>query len=213
MNGAPTRAAATAELPRPRNGSTTSPRRLEAVQAQALLGQARREGGRVRPLAIAALDGLVGDEPGVAAAARASRRRRPAPDVGTVLIRHADRAAVQRRRGRRREVEHELVAVVEEPRAVDGLVVADGQVAFEAGAGAGQVAIDRDRLHPVDDVLEAQVLARLLRDVERGPGVGWLAADVQEQRALGGQRAAAARSQSLVQRKYSSRGCPSSKLR
>src|SRR5678816_4581702 len=43
------------------------PRALEPMQAQAHLGQLRRERRRVRPILLAALDGLVGDKPGIAA--------------------------------------------------------------------------------------------------------------------------------------------------
>ena len=54
----------------------------------------------------------------------------------------------------RREVEDELVAVVQEAVAVDRLVVADRQIAGQAGGGAGRRPIDGDRLDPVDDVLQ-----------------------------------------------------------
>ena len=72
----------------------------QAVQAQALLRQPRREGRRMRPIAIAPLDRLVGNEPGVAAAADALGRAAPAADVRLILIGHAERQPVER--GRRR---------------------------------------------------------------------------------------------------------------
>ena len=50
------------------------PQPLEAVQPEAHLRQLRRERRRMRPILLAALDGLVGDEPGVAAAAHARTR-------------------------------------------------------------------------------------------------------------------------------------------
>ena len=67
-----------------------------------------------------------------------SAARSPAGDVRLVLIGHAEREPIEPGLAVRREVEHELVAVVQEPVAVDRLVVADGQVAREAGGGAGR---------------------------------------------------------------------------
>ena len=99
-----------------------------------------------------------------------------------VLVAHADRPAVERRPPVVRELEHELVAVVDEAGAVDRLVVADREVAVERGAGAGRVPIDGDRLDPVDGVLEGQVAARGLGHVQRRPGIGGLGADIEEER-------------------------------
>ncbi len=86
------------------------------------------------------------------------------------------------------EVEDVLVTVVDEARAVDGLVMAHRQIAVERGA-AGGVAIDGDRLDPVDGVLQREHPARHPGDVEPGPGIGWLRADVKEERAVRGQDA------------------------
>ena len=158
------------------------PRARQAVQPDAVLGHARREGRRVRAVLVAVLDRFVGDEPGVAAAAAGVGAAGPARHVRRVLVLDADRAAVERRAPARREVEDELLAVVDEPLAVDRLVVADVQVAGQTGARAGRVLVDRDRLDPVDGVLELQVLARRLGHVQRRPGVGRLGADVQEER-------------------------------
>ena len=79
----------------------------------------------------------------------------------------------------------ELVAVVDEAIAVDRLVVPDIHVAIEPRRCAGGVAIDRDRLDPVDRVLELQVMAGGLGDLERGPRVGRLRAHIEEQRSGG----------------------------
>ena len=46
------------------------------------------------------------------------------------------------------------MAVVDEPLAVDRLVMADGQVPFERDGRADRVLVDRDRLDPVQCVLE-----------------------------------------------------------
>ena len=87
-----------------------------------------------------------------------------------------------------REMEDVLVTIVDESRAVDGLVVTDGQIAVQRRA-AGGLAIDGDRLDPVDRVLEGEHPAGHPCDVEAGPGIGWLRADVEEERAVGRARA------------------------
>ena len=81
----------------------------------------------------------------------------------------------------RREMKHEFVAVVQEPFTVDRLVVADGQVLRESGACAGKGLLDRNRLDPVNRILQLQMGTCRLRNVERRPWVGGLAADVEEQ--------------------------------
>ena len=105
-------------------------------------------------------------------------------DVRLILILHAHGVAIERRVPARREVEHELVAVVEEPAAVDGLVVPDREVVDEPGPRPGQPLLDRDRLDPVNGVLQAEMAAGRLRHVQRRPGVGRLGPDVQEERPL-----------------------------
>ena len=112
----------------------------------------------------------------------AGRGRPPAADVRLVLILHAHRLPIERRVARWAEVEDELVAVVEKPAAVDRLVVANCQVVLETSPGAGQRLLDGDRLDPVNRVLQVQMRARRLRHVHRRPRVGWLGADVEEQR-------------------------------
>src|SRR6266436_1910694 len=125
MKFTPSRAHATAVLPRPVNGS----------------------------IAVASLDRLVGNEPGVAAAAHAPGRAAPASDVGLVLIRDAKGKTVERSRPLRREVKDEFVAVIQKPVAVDWLVVTDGEVAGQARGRARRRPVDRNRLDPVNDVL------------------------------------------------------------
>src|ERR1051325_2786149 len=107
------------------------PDAIDTVQAEAHLGKAGRKRGRMRPILVPALDGVVGNEPRVAAAAKIVGRGAPAADVRLVLIPHTDRLAAERRLALRCEMEHELVAVVQEPFAVDRLVVADGEILFE----------------------------------------------------------------------------------
>ena len=69
----------------------------EAVEAKALLRKPRGKGRRVRPIAIAPLNRLVRDEPGVAAAADAVGGGAPARDVRLVLVGHSERQPVQAR--------------------------------------------------------------------------------------------------------------------
>ena len=137
----------------------------------------------MRTILVAALDRLVRDEPGIAAAAAVVAAVLPARDVRGVLIRHADRPAIERRAAVGREMEDELVAVVHEPGAVDWLVVADGDIASSLPPRR------RDRLSIAIDLIQWMVFCSCrcapgrLRDVHRGPGIGRLGADVQEQRA------------------------------
>src|SRR5262249_27215816 len=120
----------------------------QTMKPEALIRQPRREGGRMGPIAIAPLNRFVRDEPRVATAPNAVRRAVPARDVRRILVRDAKRQTIELRGAARREVEHELVAVVEEPIAVDWLVVADGEVAVEARVPPGELAFDRNRLDP-----------------------------------------------------------------
>ena len=84
-----------------------------------------------------------------------------------------------------REVEDVLVARVQVPAGLQRLVVADGEVAREPGRSPREVPVDRDRLHPMDDVLEAKPPADLAGDVPREPRVGRGRPEVQEERAVG----------------------------
>src|SRR4029078_7265206 len=87
-------------------------RPLEAVKADAVLGDTGREGRRVRAVLVAVLDRLVGDEPGVAAAAAVAGGGAPAADVGLVLVLHADGAAIEGGGARRREVDKVIWAAL-----------------------------------------------------------------------------------------------------
>src|SRR4051794_39794920 len=120
----------------------------------------------MRPIAVPSLNCLVGDKPRIPATPQPARRGTPASDVRFVLIRNAERQPVELRRAGRGEVEYELLTVVEEPLAVDRLVMPDRQVARQGGGGARQMAIDGNRLDPVDDVLQPEMPACRLGDVE-----------------------------------------------
>src|SRR5512132_1155473 len=100
----------------------------------------------MRSLLVAVLNGVVGDEPGVAAASEVVSGRAPSRNVRFVLIGNADRLPVQWRTAAWREVEDELMAVVQEACAVDWLVVTDGEIIPEPRACACQRFLDRDRL-------------------------------------------------------------------
>jgi hypothetical protein len=60
--------------------------------------------------------------------------------------------------------------------------MSDGEWLRQPGSRADRVGVGGNRLDPVERVLEVEVRARRLRHVERRPGIGRLAADVQEQR-------------------------------
>ena len=136
------------------------------------------------PVPVAPLDRFIRDEPGVAAAAHARRARAPPADIGLILVGHAEREPIEACGSTRREVKDELVAVVDEPIAVDRLVMADRQIAREAGGRAGRLVIDRDGLYPVNDVLHPQMGADSLRNVERRPWIARFGPHIEEKRAV-----------------------------
>src|SRR5207245_7866957 len=120
----------------------------------------------MRSIAVAPLDRFVGDEPRIAAAANAVRGGAPPSDVRLILIRHAERESIEARVAERREMKDELVAVVQEAVAVDWLVMPDRQIARQSRGSARRRAVDRDRLDPMDDVLQPEMRPHGLRDVE-----------------------------------------------
>src|SRR5262245_14101390 len=138
----------------------------------------------MRPVAVAALDRVVRNEPGIAPASEPFAGPGPSLNVRDILVRNADSAPIKRRFAIGREVKDELVTVVDETIAVDGLVVAYRHVAIESGRPACRRSVDGNRLDPVDRVLELEIPPGHLRDLERNPGIGGLGADVQEQRPL-----------------------------
>ena len=145
MKSTPSRAHATAVLPSPVNGSIASSIRDSPWSRRHCSGS--RDGnvagcGRSRSRRWMVSYGMNHVLPRQRTPSAAAA---PAADVRLILIRDAERQAVERRRPGRREMKHELVAVVEEAIAVDRLVVADRQVAVEPGRRAGQlrsIAID-----------------------------------------------------------------------
>ena len=159
------------------------------MDPDAHLGESRWKGRRVGTILFAALDRVVGDEPGVAAAPHAARGGLPPRHIGLILILHAHRVAIERRVPARREMEYELMAVVEEPAAVDGLVMPDREVVGKPGTSPRKPLLDRDRLDPVNGVLQAEMTAGRLRHVERRPRVGGFGPHVQKERAVGRQGA------------------------
>src|SRR5215204_3379056 len=92
---------------------------LESMELEALLRHARRKRRGMGAILVAALNGLVGNEPGVSAAAKVPRTGAPPGHVGRILVGNADRLALQRRTPGRREMKDELMAIVHESIAVD----------------------------------------------------------------------------------------------
>src|SRR5262249_24484599 len=82
----------------------------------------------------------------------------------------------------RGEVEDDLLAVVQEPVVVVWFVVPYREILFKFCPCARQHLLDRNRLDPMDGVLQPEVGACRLCDVERRPRVRRFAADVEKQR-------------------------------
>src|SRR4029453_6212346 len=157
----------------------------DAVETKTLFREPGRKGRGGRPVRVPPLDCPVRNEPGVPAAANAFRRPTPSCDVRLVLIGNAERKTIERGRTLWREMKNEFVAIVQETIAVDWLVVTDGQIFREPGGSTGRFPVDGDGFDPVNDVLQLEMLSDGLRDVERGPRVLRLGADVQEERTIG----------------------------
>ena len=111
------------------------------------------------------------------------RRSPPLPpgDVRFILVGHAYRQPIQGRLPAWAEVKDELLAFVQEPRAVDRLVVADGKVAVQPGLASRVAPVDGDRLDPVNGVLQHEVRACGVRDIECGPGFAGRGPHVEKQ--------------------------------
>src|SRR5687767_9483928 len=99
----------------------------------------------MRAIFVSVLDGSVGDEPGIAAAADARGCPLPPADVRLILVANANCLTIEWRISVMREMEHELMAVVQEPGAVDWLVVANRQVVVQPRPAARQRLLNGDR--------------------------------------------------------------------
>ena len=182
------RVQATAVDPLPMKGSRTREIRAEPMEPQAHLRQLVGEHRRVRS---GGLDGLVGDEPGVAPFAQIRRRGLPSADVAFILVRDADRVFVQGNVPGFSEVEDVLMAGAEELRAVHRLVVTDRDVLLHVGILTDVCFGDGDGFDPVDDVLQGKIGLAAQRELQRGPLVSGFAADVEEEGTLVGHDGAA----------------------
>ena len=113
------------------------------MQFNAPFGELSWKRRRMRPLFLAALNCLIRNEPGIAAAALvASAGVRPASDVALVLIRHAEREPIDVDLSVSREMKNVFVAIVEESFRADRFEMAECTI------------VDRDRLDPMNRVLE-----------------------------------------------------------
>jgi hypothetical protein len=158
-------------------------RPAEAVEADAPLRELRRERGGMGAVPGPESDGRVRKEPGVSPAAPIVARTAPAPNVGFVPVGHTDRQPVERDVAVPGEVEDVLLGAVDVPGRLDRLVVTEREVGGDPGRPARRGAVDGDRLHPVEHVLEDEPARDLPRDVPGEPRVGGRAADVEEERA------------------------------
>src|SRR5262249_61882697 len=105
---------------------------LRPVRTDAWSRNPGRKGRGRGAAATAPLNRLVRNDPRVPAAAHAAGRPPPAADVRLVLVGDPKGQPLQPGFAERSEVEDELVTVVQEPVAVDRLVVPDRQVAGQS---------------------------------------------------------------------------------
>lgn len=113
----------------------------------------------------------------------------PSLDVALVLVWHAHCQSIKGDIALVREVEYVLVAIVYEPLAVYGLVMAYCNVAFDARVVSHIILGDGDGLDPMDHVLENEYLPQLRGYLERDPRIAGLGAYVQEERPCWRERA------------------------
>jgi len=80
-------------------------------------------------------------------------------------------------------VENVLLRAVHVALRTQRLIVTEREVARETGGAARRGAVDGDRLHPVEDVLQHEPARDFPRDVPGKPRVGRRSAHVEEERA------------------------------
>ena len=104
----------------------------------------------MRPFFFATLNRLVGNKPGVTAAALvAPARVRPARNIAFVLVRDAKRKPVDVDLAVQREVKNVLVAIVQKSFRADRLEVSECAL------------VNRDRFDPVNRILQNEQIAEL----------------------------------------------------
>ena len=153
-------------------GVEYQPGALDAVQLQTHLGDLYREGRRMRALFVAALNGFVRHEPGIATAtAIRAVGAAPTVDIGLILVFDADRKAVEGDVAALGQMEDILVAIVDIAWAVDGFIMAHRDIAGDTGVVADVFLLDGDGFDPVNNVLQCKVLGRhgltFCRDLSR----------------------------------------------
>ena len=127
----------------------------------------------MRAFPLAALNRCVGNEPGVAATTLvASASVRPAGDVALVLIRNSEREPVDIDLAVDGEMKNVFVAIVEKSFRADRLEMAKCAI------------VDRDRLDPVNRVLQNKEIAKLKNDFVRQHRIRRRGADVEKERAV-----------------------------
>src|SRR5438132_8132801 len=120
------------------------------MKFDAPFGQLDRKRGRMWSLFFAALDGLIRNEPGIAAAACiAPAGMRPASDVALILIRNAEREPVDLDVTVDGEMKNIFVAVIQKSFRADRFEVSEGPI------------INGDRFDPVNRILDNKNIAQL----------------------------------------------------
>src|SRR5688572_22031533 len=126
-----------------------------SVELDAPLRQFHWKRSGMRAFLAAALDRLIGDEPRIPAATPVpSAGVSPSSDVALVGIRDAQSQTIDRRPAFPGEMKNVFVAIVEIPRRADRL-----EMATRSRAAGG--IIDRDRLDPMDGILEDEQIAQV----------------------------------------------------
>ena len=123
-------------------------------------------------------DRLVGNEPGIAAAAPiASARVAPARDVALVRVRNAEREPIDRRATFGREMKNVFVAIIQKTRRTDRLEMsARNQFAL--------LVFDRDRLDPMDRILQNEEIAQAQNELVRQQRIRRRRAEIEKKRAV-----------------------------
>ncbi len=136
----------------------------------------------MRPIGAAAPDRRVGEEPGIAPAPQIRAPGPPAGEVALVLVGNPYGEPIELDLAPVREVKDVLLGAVKEATRGDRLVMSHGEIARERGPRARERSLDGDRLYPMNDVLQDELLTALARDVERKPRVCRWTAHIEEER-------------------------------
>jgi len=146
---------------------------MKSVEANTHFGQFLRE---CRRMLLGRPDRIVGNKPDISPVSSVAVALTvfPTMDIGFVGIRHANSKSIQGNRFRLGKMENVFVAVVQVSSAVHRLEMAQVDTMFR----------NRNRLHPVNSVLQAQRLRDALRHLEGPEFIAGLVPDIEKQGAI-----------------------------